>query len=306
MPSITPIRIITTTICLTALCTAHSDAGPVWEEVGNGAGDAGSLPGSSQTTEGNGPLAAIVGETEGTTLLLGMDFQDMYRIRICDPAEFLASTHPTNGGGANFDTQLWLFRAVPPPGTARGRIGNDDKFDGDGRSWLLPEPDDGSPPITEPGIYYLAISGAGSIPTGGGEPIFYIASPIEISGPDGAGGQNPVSGWLTSPNAAFGSYLITLNSVTFGDDPFVDCNGNNQADACDIATGESTDVNNNGIPDECECPADVNDDGAVNVGDMLLVLAAWGLPGGPADLNLDGIVDVADLLIILSSWGDCP
>jgi hypothetical protein len=49
---------------------------------------------------------------------------------------------------------------------------------------------------------------------------------------------------------------------------------------------------------------DVNEDGAIEVGDLLAVLAAWGTPG-PGDVNGDGIVDVGDLLEILAHWGPC-
>ena len=48
---------------------------------------------------------------------------------------------------------------------------------------------------------------------------------------------------------------------------------------------------------------DVNGDGAVNVEDLLLLLAAWGpCTGCPADLNADGMVDVLDLLELLANW----
>ncbi|MHC4975152.1 MAG: M14 family metallopeptidase, partial [Planctomycetota bacterium] len=49
-------------------------------------------------------------------------------------------------------------------------------------------------------------------------------------------------------------------------------------------------------------PADLNDDGVVDGGDLGLLLAAWGLPG-PSDLNGDGTTDGADLGILLASWG---
>jgi hypothetical protein len=35
-------------------------------------------------------------------------------------------------------------------------------------------------------------------------------------------------------------------------DPAIDCNDNGRLDACDIASGASTDANANGVPDECE------------------------------------------------------
>ncbi len=55
-----------------------------------------------------------------------------------------------------------------------------------------------------------------------------------------------------------------------------------------------------------ECPADTNDDGTVNVTDILAVVAAWGENGGPADINGDGVVDVTDLLTVVDAWGACP
>lgn len=51
--------------------------------------------------------------------------------------------------------------------------------------------------------------------------------------------------------------------------------------------------------------ADLNQDGSVDVSDLLLLLAAWGSCPRPcsADLNGDGVVDVSDLLILLANWG---
>ena len=54
-----------------------------------------------------------------------------------------------------------------------------------------------------------------------------------------------------------------------------------------------------------ECPADLDGSGAVDIGDLLAILAAWGNKGGPEDLDGNGVVDIGDLLIVLSSWGPC-
>ena len=54
------------------------------------------------------------------------------------------------------------------------------------------------------------------------------------------------------------------------------------------------------------CPADLDGSGAVDFGDVLAVLAAWGNKGGPEDLDESGFVDFADLLIVLAAWGACP
>ncbi|HRP61935.1 MAG TPA: hypothetical protein PK400_01430 [Phycisphaerales bacterium] len=55
------------------------------------------------------------------------------------------------------------------------------------------------------------------------------------------------------------------------------------------------------------CLGDLNNSGAVDVQDLLILLGAWGPnPGHPADLNSSGAVDVQDLLILLGAWGPCP
>ena len=54
------------------------------------------------------------------------------------------------------------------------------------------------------------------------------------------------------------------------------------------------------------CPADINNDGVVDVNDLLEVIQSWGDKGGPADIDHDGIVGVNDLLELINSWGPCP
>jgi hypothetical protein len=53
------------------------------------------------------------------------------------------------------------------------------------------------------------------------------------------------------------------------------------------------------------CPADIDGNGAVDVNDFLMLLAAWGSTGGPEDINGDGAVDVQDFLELLAAWGPC-
>ena len=55
-----------------------------------------------------------------------------------------------------------------------------------------------------------------------------------------------------------------------------------------------------------DCPADIDGSGAVDFGDILAVLSAWGCTDCPEDLDESGVVDFADLLIVLASWGPCP
>lgn len=53
------------------------------------------------------------------------------------------------------------------------------------------------------------------------------------------------------------------------------------------------------------CLADLQIDGEVNVGDLLVVISQWSEPCGTADLNVDGIVDIQDLLLVIGTWGPC-
>jgi len=85
----------------------------------------------------------------------------------------------------------------------------------------------------------------------------------------------------------------------------LDCNANFTPDACDVAEGSSDDRNGDGVPDECQggpwSPADLNFDGAVNGGDLAILLGHW-LTTGPGDINGDGIVNGVDLAAVLGGW----
>jgi polyhydroxybutyrate depolymerase len=53
------------------------------------------------------------------------------------------------------------------------------------------------------------------------------------------------------------------------------------------------------------CNADLNEDGNVNVADVLFMLGEWGESDSSADLNTDNTVDISDLLILIGAWGPC-
>ena len=57
----------------------------------------------------------------------------------------------------------------------------------------------------------------------------------------------------------------------------------------------------------CDCLADLTHDGAVNGGDLGVLLSNWGLtlPSGAGDVNHDGVVNAGDLALLLGSWGVC-
>jgi hypothetical protein len=85
-----------------------------------------------------------------------------------------------------------------------------------------------------------------------------------------------------------------------------DCNGNGIPDLCDVTSAFSSDLNGNFVPDECECSGDVDANGRVDVDDIIDVLTAWGDTGSnPADVNNDGVVDAGDLVIVLAGYANC-
>lgn len=200
------------TIILSGLAPAPAASaalGPEWPETG----DAGSLPGSHQTPTGSGALRKIHGQLQGPGFTGAGDFQDMFLIYIEDPGVFSASTNPLLGGASVFDTQLWLFGL-----DGLGVVANDDDGAGSMFSGLRSVATDATGSMVTEGLYYLAISGAGSSPiSAGGAPIFDFLDPLEISGPDGAGGSLPISGW--DADGAFGTYTIALEGVRFATVP---------------------------------------------------------------------------------------
>ncbi|MCA8959458.1 MAG: hypothetical protein KDC38_03045 [Planctomycetes bacterium] len=116
--------------------------------------------------------------------------------------------------------------------------------------------------------------------------------------------------------------------------PFVDCDGDGQADlcatvssapdcnrnmvpdVCDIADGTSTDVDADGIPDECRPPfsrGDCNTDALADIADVVAILTyvTGGSSSAPGcldacDSNDDGVVDIADSIASLSSLFGAP
>lgn len=183
-----------------ALFVGMSSALATGPEHVEGEDDAGSLPGGAQITFGGGLIQSIVGDLGGIKGLSGegLDLEDMYLILIKDPAEFSATTVLELGGSANFDTRLFLFHF-----NGNGLLGNDDTFIpplGEGfistGSTLGNAATDGTGlVITEPGLYFLAVTVSPRAPISDSGSIFLFESSTEVSGPDGKGGADPVIAW---------------------------------------------------------------------------------------------------------------
>lgn len=58
-------------------------------------------------------------------------------------------------------------------------------------------------------------------------------------------------------------------------------------------------------PFQCDCVADVNDDGVVNGVDLGGMLSVWGSDDLWFDMTDDGVVDAEDLGVLLAGWGSC-
>lgn len=67
------------------------------------------------------------------------------------------------------------------------------------------------------------------------------------------------------------------------------------------------------FPPTADCPADINQNGGVDVADLLTVIGSWGpcakpnnCPADIAPAGGDDLVNVADLLAVIGAWGPCP
>jgi hypothetical protein len=187
--------------------TGTALAGPDWTEVG----DAGSFFGSAQITSGTSAnLTTIYG-----SLSAGFgagDYEDMYIIRIIDPANFSMRIDTTD-----FNAQLFLFNITLPLG-AYGLLSNDDRSASDTRPLLGNMATDATgAKVALPGDYAIAVSGFNNDPLSSTGLIFGPATTFEVSGADGPGGLNHHIAWTGSGET--GSYTITLTGAGFPEIP---------------------------------------------------------------------------------------
>jgi hypothetical protein len=189
-------------VCVSAM---PAMAGPDWVE----GGDAGSFFLTAQAPrrpDGAEQLRTISGSLASG--VLGDDFEDLYFIRIINPAAFTASVE-----FSEFNAKLFLFD-ITVNDELFGRLANDDGGEDSTLPFLSPASTDGtSVIITRPGDYILGISGATRNAFSRSGPIFSLASPTEISGPDGTGGINPLDHW--EGGGAQGQYRIVFTETDF-------------------------------------------------------------------------------------------
>ncbi len=191
--------------CCAALTSSVASAGPDWIERN----DAGSSIGTAQVptrSSTNLTLSSLSGSLSSS--LDQPDYEDLYFIRIANPGTF--SIRPAF---AEFDPVLYLFN-ITVNGEGYGLLGNDDESPTSNLPKLMGASTDGTMVIvTFPGDYVLAVTTQGRHPFSRSGDIFNLASPTEISGPDGPGGINPLEGWRGSGQT--GRYGFTLEATEF-------------------------------------------------------------------------------------------
>ncbi len=119
--------------------------------------------------------------------------------------------------------------------------------------------------------------------------------------PFGACTCGPGAGSCTELNGTPGCESLLCCESVCSNDPFC-CDAFWDQACVDIAS----------LFQVCTCPWDCQaapQSGAVDVPDLLALLAAWGgpqTPGTTCDLDGSGVVNVPDLLKLLGNWGPCP
>lgn len=190
-----------------SLLPAVALAGPDWVEQG----DAGSTLSTAQFTRGIGTIRSITGTLSPADRGQG-DLEDLYIIRISQPTTFSFSVT-----SANFNPALYLFN-ISLAGEAFGLLAK--RADGlTSFSMGGSATDTTGAQVTQPGLYMLCITYEGNIPRSRTGNIFNFTSEGETSGPDGAGGLNPLEAWNPTAVLVGGTYDIDMTGVEFADIP---------------------------------------------------------------------------------------
>ena len=69
-------------------------------------------------------------------------------------------------------------------------------------------------------------------------------------------------------------------------------------------SGDDTEILYLGV-EPAVCEEDINGNGAVDVGDLLIVIGYWGTTDEDADVTGDGFVGVDDVLAVIQAFGPC-
>jgi hypothetical protein len=239
-----------------------------YTEVNSGA--AHDLPSNAEEITGSSQVGAIIG-----ALLVGE--ADMYKVRISDPAAFLATLRC----GAGFDSQLFIFNE-----SGVGVAFNDDIA---ATTTINRQSEIGPTLIPSAGIYYIAVSQFDRDPLDSAGAELWLDQPFEGQrGPDAAGAANPVSSW--SAGGAANNYTLFLTGVT--------------------GTGGGGPTCPADLDDDGVFPGQVRD-GGVTIDDLVYFVTAFGqgdlsvdLDNGTGTGTQDQGVTIDDLVYFLQHFAD--
>lgn len=189
-------------VCSSLALASSAGAGPDWTEVG----DAGSTVGSAQVPLGEGLINSLSGRLGSRGV--ETDFEDLYFIGIAQPTTFRLQLN-----SPDFDAQLFVFH-ITLSGSALGLLANDNEHDETTAPVITPMATDGTGVVLDrPGIYLVAVAGAGRVPVSVTGNIFAFETSTEISGADGPGGLNRHTGWAGEGQT--GTYSVQMQGTVF-------------------------------------------------------------------------------------------
>ena len=189
-------------------------AGPIWD--GDFESDAKQDPESAQVVTTEGSVLQIKGRLTGTAFQGGADYIDMYLVRITAPTILAISTAGGDfGGGAQFDSQLFLFRASQNTQGqlfAQGILASDDASASNPGAFLNNSANDGSQfTLTQTGLYFIAVTTKGvqaRNPNGA-----LLWPELGVPGLRSFAGFDLFESWTGDPSGGVGQYEIRLTGV---------------------------------------------------------------------------------------------
>ena len=218
------------------------------------------------------------------------------------------ATFTNNGGVFSPATTLFVSGQVRPDGMTAADL------DGDGNDDLAVAVSSTSPTINQAAVFFntgAGFTGPFNFDTGGQRTGKITAGDFDCDGLIDLAttnrDTNNVSLLQNLGAGVFGPPMVMGAGIRPGAITAADLDGDGDDDLA-VANRDSNNVSvliNQTCKPSRPCPADLDNDGAVGVLDLLTLLASWGEVGVPGDFDGDG-VGILDLLTLLANWGLCP
>ncbi|HYE63057.1 MAG TPA: DVUA0089 family protein [Phycisphaerales bacterium] len=161
-------------------------------------GDSGDLPATAQVPAGSGTLYTIFGS-------IGPGIEDLYKIQICDPANFVVTTV----GGTGLDTRLFIFDTA-----GNGVLYNDD-YEASATEYYYQSRIHNTGVLTA-GEYYVGVSVFQRMARNSTGQDMWLNLPYEaVRAPDGPGAASPLAAWGGTAFETTGEYVLSLTGACF-------------------------------------------------------------------------------------------